>query len=102
MNTREASDYSHKELGWLVTLPGETIPYETAWVSADGPGQEAEEYGRLNLHVMPPSRLECRELCLHPKDARGNILQEDSFGAARPSTLAFQTLSLSPFSARRR
>ncbi|MBI4312563.1 MAG: SocA family protein [Chloroflexi bacterium] len=46
MTAREVSDYSHREPGWLVTNVGDTIPYETAWLSGDTPSQEAEEYGR--------------------------------------------------------
>ncbi len=44
MTARQASDYSHQELGWLLTKPGETIPYQTAWLSPEPLTQEAEEY----------------------------------------------------------
>jgi len=39
---REVSDYSHEELGWMVTEFGEDIPYETAWVSKEPPTDEVE------------------------------------------------------------
>ncbi len=43
MTAREASDFSHRELGWLAAAPGEEIPYETAWLSPDPVPQEVEE-----------------------------------------------------------
>ena len=46
MTAREASDYSHRELGWLAATPGEDIPYQTAWLSSDPVPQEAEEHAR--------------------------------------------------------
>jgi hypothetical protein len=39
---REVSDMSHRELGWILARPGETIPYETAWLSSEPLPQEAE------------------------------------------------------------
>lgn len=39
---REVSDLSHRELGWVLAKPGETIPYETAWLSSEPLPQEAE------------------------------------------------------------
>ncbi len=46
MTAREVSDFSHRELGWILTEPGEAIPYETVWLSSEPVPQEAEEYGR--------------------------------------------------------
>ena len=46
MSARQASDLSHTEIGWKVARPGETIPYQTAWLSSDPIPQEAEEYWR--------------------------------------------------------
>lgn len=45
MTARDVSDYSHRELGWILAKPGDVIPYETAWLSSDPLPQEAEEYG---------------------------------------------------------
>ena len=39
----EVSDFSHREPGWVLASDGETIPYETAWLSADPIDQETEE-----------------------------------------------------------
>ena len=44
MTAREASDFSHRELGWLAAAPGEAIPYDTAWLSPEPVPQEVEEY----------------------------------------------------------
>ncbi len=44
MTAREASDFSHRELGWLAADPGEDIPYDTAWLSSEPVSQEVEEY----------------------------------------------------------
>ena len=44
MTAREASDFSHRELGWIAAAPSEDIPYETAWLSAEPVPQEVEEY----------------------------------------------------------
>lgn len=44
MTAREASDFSHQELGWQVAEPGAEIPYPTAWLSPGPVSQEAEEY----------------------------------------------------------
>ncbi|MEX2431057.1 MAG: Panacea domain-containing protein, partial [Dehalococcoidia bacterium] len=41
---REVADFSHRELGWQAAKPRETIPYETAWLSAEPLPQEAEEH----------------------------------------------------------
>lgn len=46
MSGREASEYSHRELGWKIAELGDEIPYETAWLSSESVPQEAEEYGR--------------------------------------------------------
>ena len=46
MSGREASDYSHRELGWLLAELGEEIPYETAWLSSEFVPLEAIEHGR--------------------------------------------------------
>lgn len=35
MTAAEASDYSHGEVGWIITEIGETIPYETAHVVSE-------------------------------------------------------------------
>ena len=34
LTAREVSDLSHQEPGWLLTEPGETIPYESAWLAS--------------------------------------------------------------------
>ena len=44
MTAREASDFSHRELGWIAAASGEDIPYETAWLSSEPVPQEVEEY----------------------------------------------------------
>ena len=44
MTAREASDFSHRELGWIAAAPSEDIPYETAWLSSEPLPQEVEEY----------------------------------------------------------
>ena len=44
MTAREASDLSHRELGWLAAAHGEAIPYDTAWLSPEPVPQEVEEY----------------------------------------------------------
>lgn len=44
MTAREASDFSHRELGWLAAAPGETITYDSAWLSSEPVPQEVEEY----------------------------------------------------------
>ena len=46
MSARQASDLSHTEIGWQVAGQGETIPYETTWLSSDPIPQEAEEFWR--------------------------------------------------------
>ncbi len=40
---REVSDFSHRELGWVLARPREDIPYETAWFSSEPISQEIEE-----------------------------------------------------------
>ena len=35
MSAREASDYSHREPGWILAVEWEVIPYETAWLNGD-------------------------------------------------------------------
>ncbi len=42
---REVSDFSHREPGWALAEDRETIPYETAWLSAGPLDQDAEEAG---------------------------------------------------------
>ena len=42
---REVSDFSHREPGWILAKDRETIPYETAWLSAEPLDQEVEELG---------------------------------------------------------
>ena len=44
MSAREASDYSHREPGWLLAGEREEIPYESAGLSAEAWDQETEEY----------------------------------------------------------
>ena len=44
MTPRAASAFSQQELGWLAAEHGETIPYETAWLSPGPVSQEGEEY----------------------------------------------------------
>ena len=46
MSGRQVSDLSHSEIGWQVTEVGETIPYETTWLSSDPIPQEAEDHWR--------------------------------------------------------
>ena len=45
MSAREASDYSHREPGWMLAGEREEIPYESAFLSADPIDQETEETG---------------------------------------------------------
>ena len=47
MTARQASDFSHQEPGWILTHPGETIPYQSAWLSPEPLTQEAEEYASV-------------------------------------------------------
>ena len=44
MTTRDATDLSRRELGWLAANQGEVIPYETAWLSPGPLPQDAEEH----------------------------------------------------------
>ena len=44
MSAREASDYSHREPGWVLAGDREVIPYESAGLSADPWDQETEEH----------------------------------------------------------
>ena len=46
-NGREVSDLSHKEPGWLLTEPGEIIPYRTAWLSSEPLTEEQIELGKV-------------------------------------------------------
>ncbi len=46
MSARQVSDLSRTEIGWKAAHQGETIPYQTAWLSSDPIPQEAEEYWR--------------------------------------------------------
>lgn len=39
---REVSDMSHREPGWALAEDREVIPYETAWLSTEPIGQDAE------------------------------------------------------------
>lgn len=52
MTGRVASEYSHDQLGWQLTKLGETILYETAWLSAEFVPQEAEVYGRALVRKL--------------------------------------------------
>ena len=45
MSAREVSAFSHEELGWELATKGETIPYQTAWVSSEPIPQEPQEMG---------------------------------------------------------
>ena len=45
MSARQASDYSHREPGWVLAADGDVIPYESAFLSADPIDQETEELG---------------------------------------------------------
>ena len=45
-NGADLTKLSHSELGWLVTLDREEIPYETAWISSDPLSAEQIEKGR--------------------------------------------------------
>lgn len=45
MNAREVTEISHEEVGWRVTEEGETIPYVTAWLSAQPLSQEQVAVG---------------------------------------------------------
>ncbi len=45
MSERAASDYSHREPGWLLVGEREEIPYQTAFLSGDPMDQETEEAG---------------------------------------------------------
>ena len=42
---REVSDFSHREPGWILSEDRETIPYETALLSAEPLDREVEELG---------------------------------------------------------
>ena len=44
MTACDASEFSHRELGWQAADLGEEIPYQTAWLSPGPVPQEAEEY----------------------------------------------------------
>lgn len=46
MDARQVSDYSHHEYGWQLTEEGETIPYTSAFFSADPLTQEQIERGQ--------------------------------------------------------
>ena len=46
MSARQVSDLSHNEIGCKAARQGETIPYETTWLSSDPIPQEAEEFWR--------------------------------------------------------
>ena len=46
LSARAVSDLSHLEMGWRLTQPGDTIPYESAWLSSGPLPQEAQEYAR--------------------------------------------------------
>ncbi len=45
MSARQASDYSHREPGWILASQGGDIPYQSAFLSADPFEQEIEEVG---------------------------------------------------------
>lgn len=44
LTARDASEFSHKELGWQAAQMGEEIPYPTVWLNSGPIPQEAEEY----------------------------------------------------------
>ena len=46
MSARQVSNLSRTEIGWKAARQGESIPYQTAWLSSDPIPQEAEEYWR--------------------------------------------------------
>lgn len=46
LDAREVSDYSHHEYGWRLTEEGETIPYASAFFSADPLTQDQIERGQ--------------------------------------------------------
>ena len=46
MTGKQASDMSHEEIGWRVTDEFETIPYRTAWLSAQPLTDEQIEQGK--------------------------------------------------------
>ncbi|MPZ14411.1 MAG: DUF4065 domain-containing protein [Chloroflexi bacterium] len=52
---REVSDLSHEEPGWLLAQDYETIPYRTAWLSAEPPPQDViERARRVAAEYAPP------------------------------------------------
>ncbi len=46
LNGKQVSDRSHTEYGWLLTEPGETIPYSAAFFSTAPLTQEQVEKGQ--------------------------------------------------------
>lgn len=57
MSARQASDYSHREPGWVLAGDGEDIPYESAFLSADPIDQETEEAGvRIGRELLASRR----------------------------------------------
>lgn len=57
MSESQAAALSREEIGWKAARHGETIPYQTAWLSADPLPQEAEEYWRDFTRSERASRL---------------------------------------------
>ncbi len=46
MNGSEVSELSHQEIGWQVTKESETIPFRTAWISAQPLSPEQIDLGK--------------------------------------------------------
>ena len=58
MSAREASDYSHREAGWLLAGDREIIPYESAFLSTDPIDQETEETAlRIGAELLAAKNL---------------------------------------------
>lgn len=57
MSESQAAALSREEIGWKAARGGETIPYQTAYLSADPLPQEAEEYWRDFTRNERASRL---------------------------------------------
>lgn len=53
MSGRAVSDFSHREPGWALAEYNETIPYETAWLSADPIEQETWEKAQELVNGLP-------------------------------------------------
>ena len=55
LSERESAKLSQEEIGWKAARPGETIPYETAWLSPEPLSQEAEEWYRQKAAAPAPA-----------------------------------------------